>query len=71
MKKVVSELEAKAYVDAFLEGGLKDWPANIQDGLLKGFEKRGNYEIVASGCDQDFHGMYFVWVRARLETTMQ
>lgn len=47
-------------LSANLEGGIMDWPANIQDGILKALERKEaqencKYEIIQSHCVLDFN----------------
>lgn len=50
--------EILQYVSGFVEGELKDWPANIQDVVYKALEDKSKevelpLVVVASKCDHD------------------
>lgn len=54
----VRTFEVIQYVSGFLEGGMDDWPANIQDAVYKAMERKSDevqlpLVIVASFCDVD------------------
>jgi hypothetical protein len=60
------------YVTGPLEGEFVDWPNNIKDEILMALAihemKWGRkYRIVASKCDTDFHGKWYVQVLAQAE----
>jgi len=56
--------DIQAKVDGGLHGGFKDWPANIQDGVMRAVaecEPKPGYSvrIVSSGCYKDGPGEPF------------
>lgn len=58
-----------AEISAPLEGTMNDWPPRIQDGVLAALARKSEQvelplAIVASWCDSDFHGHWYVYVAA-------
>lgn len=58
-KSPVRIFECNQYVTSFLEGGIDDWPAQIQDQLYAAMEAKAKevqlpLAVVASWCDFDF-----------------
>lgn len=54
----IRTFELLQYVSGFLEGGIDDWPANIQDAIYKALEAKSHavqlpLTIVMSYCDAD------------------
>lgn len=55
----VRTFEIVQYVTGYLEGELKDWPAQIQDAVMQALEKKAHevelpLTIVTSYCDIDY-----------------
>lgn len=55
----VKTFELVQYVNGYLEGELKDWPANIQDAVMQALERKARevelpLTIVGSYCDLDY-----------------
>lgn len=51
------------------EGGMADWPANIQDAIMAALERKSQevqlpLAIIASWVDSDFHGRWYAYVEA-------
>ena len=56
----IRTFEVKVYVNGYVEGGLADWPANVQDAIYEALEKKSDevqlpLTVVHSYCDID-HG---------------
>jgi len=65
----VKVAELTANVSAHLDGGIDDWPANIQDGIYTALERQANrsrasFEIVQAVCGHDVDTGYYVHVIA-------
>lgn len=54
----IRTFELIQYVSGFLDGELKDWPANIQDVVLEAMARKSDevklpLTVIASGCEFD------------------
>ncbi len=62
----IRTFEMIQYVSGFVEGGIDDWPANLQDALYAALERKAHevrlpLQIVLSYCDKDIDdGRFYI-----------
>lgn len=65
----IRQFTLMAQVSGPLQGDINDWPPRIQDGVYKALEEKAKQverplTILATWCDTDFDGYYFVYAVA-------